>query len=52
MKKNNGKRITKNRIDTPLNKDNIDSNSRAIELLPHKNKKIENVLILQGGGSL
>jgi predicted acylesterase/phospholipase RssA len=52
MKKNNGKRIIKNRIDTPLNKDNIDSNNRAIESLPHKNKKIENVLILQGGGSL
>jgi NTE family protein len=56
MKKNNGKGITKNRIDTPLNKDNIDSKSRAVESSssssPHKNKKIENVLVLQGGGSL
>ena len=39
---------------SPLKKDTIDSDRRAIESSssPYKNKKIENVLVLQGGGSL
>ena len=52
MKKNNERRITKNRINTPLNRDSIDSNRIAIESSSYKNKKIENALVLQGGGSL
>jgi predicted acylesterase/phospholipase RssA len=52
MKKNNERRITKNRINTPSNKDSIDSNRSAIEPSSYKNKKIENVLVLQGGGPL
>src|ERR687891_1830946 len=52
MTKNNGRGIIKNRINTPIKKDSIDSNSRTIKSSSYKNKKIENVLILQGGGSL
>ena len=39
---------------SPLKKDTIDSGRRAIKTSssPYKNKKIENVLVLQGGGSL
>src|ERR687892_393163 len=53
MTKNNGRGIIKNRINTPIKKDSIDSNRRTIKSSSsYKNKKIENVLILQGGGSL
>ena len=52
MEKNNGRRITKNYTGTSLNKGSIDSNRRVVESSSYKNKKIENVLVLQGGGSL
>src|ERR687898_2667033 len=52
MTKNNGRGIIKYRINTPIKKDSIDCNRRTIKSSSYKNKKIENVLVLQGGGSL
>jgi NTE family protein len=53
MKTNNGKMITKSNADTSLNKDkNRGTISSPSSRLPFDNNRLENVLILQGGGSL
>jgi NTE family protein len=52
MNKNEGRGITKNQINTPLKKDSINSNRGAVKSSSYESKKIENVLVLQGGGSL
>src|SRR5215217_830552 len=54
MKTNNGKMITKSHVDTSSNKDkNISTVSSSPSLRkPFDNSRLENVLILQGGGSL
>jgi NTE family protein len=49
MKTNNGKMITKSHADTSLDKD---KNSSTVSRSPFDNNRLENVLILQGGGSL
>ena len=41
--------ITKNHVDTSLNIDK--NNSSVLSRLPYKNNRLENVLVLQGGGS-
>jgi NTE family protein len=50
MKTNNGKMITKSQADTSSNKDK--KISTVLSSTPFDNNKLENVLILQGGGSL
>jgi NTE family protein len=50
MKTNNGKMITKSQAETSSNKDK--KISTVLSSIPFDNNKLENVLILQGGGSL
>jgi hypothetical protein len=50
MKTNNGKMITKSQAETSSNKDK--KISTVLSSTPFDNNKLENVLILQGGGSL
>jgi NTE family protein len=56
MKTNNGKMITKSHTDTSSNKDKnsstVSSSSSSSSRSPFDNSRLENVLILQGGGSL
>ena len=55
MKTNNRKMITKSNADTSLNKDRNSStvsSSSSSSRSPFDNNRLENVLILQGGGSL
>jgi NTE family protein len=54
MKTNNRKMITKSNADTSLNKDRNSStvSSSSSSRSPFENNRLENVLILQGGGSL
>ena len=55
MKTNNGKMITKSHADTSLDKDKNSStvsSSSSSRSSPFDNNRLENVLILQGGGSL
>ena len=55
MKTNNRKMITKSNADTSLNKDKNSStisSSSSSRSSPFDNNRLENVLILQGGGSL
>ena len=48
-KTNNEKMLTKSHADTSSNKD---KNISTVSRLPFDNNRLENVLILQGGGSL
>src|SRR5919107_2767633 len=53
MKINNEKMITKSQADTSSNKDKNDKHSgRTISSSEDNNNRLENVLVLQGGGSL
>ena len=51
MKTNNEKMMTKSQADTSSNKDKM-SSSRSLSSSAADNNRLENVLILQGGGSL